>query len=62
MLASLDRRKGRFSKKRKASSSFSSTREEENLRIVTGTGTNLTVPVKEGSAVVDLGSPGRTPL
>ena len=60
VLASLDRRKGRFAKRRKASSSFSSPREEENLSIATGTGTNLTV--EEVSDAVDLGSPGRTPL
>ena len=62
VLESLDRRRGRFAKRRKASPSFSSPREEENLSIATGTGTNLTVPVEEGSDAVDLGSPGRTPL
>ena len=62
VLASLDRRKGRFAKRRQASPSFSSPREEENLTGATGIGTNLTVPVEEGSDAVDLGSPGRTPL
>ena len=62
VLVSLERRKGRFVKRRKASPSFFSPREEENLSIATGTGTNLTVPVEEGSDAVDLGSPGRTPL
>ena len=59
VLASLDRQKDRFTKRRKASPSFSSPREEENLSIATGTGTNLTVPVEERSDAVDLGSPGR---